>query len=37
MEPMKDHFWCPYRAGSFKRTYPGLKPWAESCCPFGAN
>jgi hypothetical protein len=31
------HLWRPYRARSFKRAYPGLKPWAKSCCPFGAN
>jgi hypothetical protein len=31
------HFWRPYRARSLERTYPGLKPRAESWHPFGVN
>jgi hypothetical protein len=27
------HFWCPYRAHSLERTYPGLKPRAEPLLP----
>ena len=26
-----------FRAHLFETSYPGLKPWAESCCPFGAD
>jgi hypothetical protein len=28
--------WRPFRAHHVKTLYPGLKPWAESCRPFGA-
>jgi hypothetical protein len=29
-------FWRPFRAHRVKTLHPGLKPWAESCRPFGA-
>jgi hypothetical protein len=29
--------WCPFRAHRLKTPNPGLKPWAEICCPFGAK
>jgi hypothetical protein len=28
--------WRPFRARRAITRYPGLKPRAESCCPFGA-
>jgi hypothetical protein len=31
------HLWCPFRAHLLIICYPGLKPWAESRCPFGAG
>jgi hypothetical protein len=32
------HLWCPFRAHPvIIISYPGLKPWAESCRPFGAG
>jgi hypothetical protein len=27
----------PFRAKQFFLRFPGLKPWAKSCCPFGAG
>jgi hypothetical protein len=30
-------FGCPFRAHRQKTHDPGLKPWAESCCSFGAE
>jgi len=27
----------PFRANHLFWRYPGLKPWAKSCCPFGAG
>jgi hypothetical protein len=28
----------PFQGGLLlPRIFPGLKPWAESCCPFGTN
>jgi hypothetical protein len=29
--------WCPFRAHRLKTPNPGLKPWAEIYCPFGAK
>jgi hypothetical protein len=29
------HFWCPYRAHSLERTYPGLKPRLSPGTPSG--
>jgi hypothetical protein len=32
-----DSMWRPFRARRAGVRFPGLKPWAESCCPFGAG
>jgi hypothetical protein len=29
--------WCPFRTGHINISYPGLKPWANMLCPFGAK
>jgi hypothetical protein len=30
-------FWCPFRAHRLRLPNPGLKPWAKSFCPVGAQ